>query len=417
MSHENTKGQQATTTQGQQAKKIKGLRVTVLQLDKTMQIEAYTGFSKKYKPVSEIVVKWLQLNFKGTRATIQRSGQRQSIVIEKMQTGDELLALHSFPPSKKHLTIVTEGLIKDLKRNGFLQFLVQPRRRVLSQKLQQKQAAVHEANQLVKKVKEGAVVREGATSTMEQVFENTRRNKVALAEIEGTVEHIALNSLSDAMNVLAGLKKSDQTYGHCIDVGAIFQSVYSRILQRTKRPNVFRDEKQSLLAAFLHDVGKAKIPREILDSRTPFANDSKEMQIMRLHPVHGANLLSKMDMPVHTIKMAHYHHVKVDTTIISSYPKEVSYADVPWETRLISIIDSYQALVGRRSYKKPWPPPATIRYLEAMIGMEYDEKVWLEFYQIMGPYPVGSVVKLNDGSLGFVMHVPDTEPDRPRVTV
>jgi len=90
---------------------------------------------------------------------------------------------------------------------------------------------------------------------------------------------------------------------------------------------------------------------------------------------------------------------------------------VAYETRLLSIVDVYQALVGRRKYKRSWSAPATMRYLDALAGVEYDQEAWEDFLYTQGIYPQGSLVELNDGSQGFVVGVPGIGEDLERPSV
>jgi HD-GYP domain-containing protein (c-di-GMP phosphodiesterase class II) len=138
---------------------------------------------------------------------------------------------------------------------------------------------------------------------------------------------------------------------------------------------------------------------------------------MESHPTFGAEILSGMDMPDSVINMAHFHHVKQDTTMNSCYPKGVDYGKVIYESRLLSIIDAYQALVGRRKYKKSWNPPAAIRYIDALAGVEFDMDAWENFLNVVGLFPKGSLVELGDHSIGFVMGTPKQDLKRPQVAI
>jgi HD-GYP domain-containing protein (c-di-GMP phosphodiesterase class II) len=143
------------------------------------------------------------------------------------------------------------------------------------------------------------------------------------------------------------------------------------------------------------------------------------MRVMMAHPFYGAKLLKEMGMPDSIVNMAHYHHVKQDISMLSSYPSGCNYDKVSFETRLLSIVDVYQALVGRRNYKRSWSPPATMRYIDALSGVEYDYEVWLMFLKLMGMFPKGSLVELSNHSIGFVVSVPRNEgdPERPIIAV
>ena len=78
---------------------------------------------------------------------------------------------------------------------------------------------------------------------------------------------------------------------------------------------------------------------------------------------------------------------------------------------LFSIMDIYQAREGRRWYIPSWPAPATMKYLDALAGIESDAEVWEDFQYAMGIYPKGSLVRLNDNSLGFAVSVPEIGAD------
>jgi putative nucleotidyltransferase with HDIG domain len=218
---------------------------------------------------------------------------------------------------------------------------------------------------------------------------------------------------------ISSLKESQQTYDHSVDVGVIFQSVYFKIQTKRKKKSAFSRKNQAMLGGFLHDFGKSMVPREILESKSQLEKSSRAKQIIRSHPVHGARQLTTLGMPTPIVDMARYHHVKMDTDMLTSYPQDTDYKNISFEARLVSIIDIYQALVGTRSYKKSWSPPATMRYLEALAGVEIDQYAFDLFIREMGVYPKGSLVELNDGSLGFVMNVPEGKQDlnRPIVAV
>jgi HD-GYP domain-containing protein (c-di-GMP phosphodiesterase class II) len=141
------------------------------------------------------------------------------------------------------------------------------------------------------------------------------------------------------------------------------------------------------------------------------------MQLMQSHPTFGAEILTKMGSSETIINMAHYHHVKLDTSMNSSYPQGTKYEFLRAETRLIAIIDVYQALVGRRSYKKSWAPPAAMKFIDQLSGIEFDIDAWDNFYQIIGKYPVASLVELSDGSIAFVIQSALEDLDKPRVAV
>ena len=158
----------------------------------------------------------------------------------------------------------------------------------------------------------------------------------------------------------------------------------------------------------MHDIGKSEVPKDILESTDRFSPDSQEMILMRNHTTYGSRILMDMGMPNITINVAHYHHVKTEATLLTSYPK-VSYEEVLPLTRLASITDVYQALIGKRRYKKTWVPGKAIDYLIQLEGSEFDARVLKQFIDSMGRYPLGALVRLSTDTLAFVMEVAPIE--------
>ncbi len=395
-------------------------KVSVRELKPKMQIRSFIGFSRKYKPVDNQTSEWVKLNFRGTKSIIERNGKRYGIPINKLNDGDVILKIYEFPKELNKLTTVTPKLATVLNKNGFIQFEVQFKKTDVkktspAQRKHKKQ--VEEADIFIEKVGKSVAARDEATLAIEELMDSTRSGKINVKMLDGMVSQFAENAASEAISAVASLKKSDQTYAHCVDVGAIFQTVYLKLVEKKRVSSKFENNAEMLMGAFLHDFGKSKIPKDILDSKERFELDSREMKLIRQHPEFSATLLNRMMMSNDTIDMAHYHHVKMDTSLVSSYPQVESYEKLSTETKLLAIVDIYQALVGRRSYKKSWAPPAAIRFIDGLAGVEHDQDIFDAFYQVIGQYPIGSLVELNDGSLAFVMSVLESDLSRPQVAV
>jgi len=386
-------------------------------LDDSMVIERYIGFSKRFSPMDGSSCKWLQHNFRGVKVRVKRGDQILEMPVDATKEGDALVDVHSFPEGLKKLTIVNKRLIEELKKRGFLKFQVRRIKKQLSKKQVQHKVAVEKSSELIHKAKEGVEISKGASRAVENLIDDTRDGNIEIGDISKYVDNIIANESTEAIGILTSLKKSDQTYAHCVDVGSIFQFVYVKMMERQGVELSAEQKSEILLGAFMHDIGKSKVPKDILDSTVRFERDSKEMQLMQSHPTFGAEILTDLGSTDTIINMAHYHHVKLDTHMKSSYPKVDEYDDVIMETRLIAIVDVYQALVGRRSYKKSWAPPAAIKFIEQLTGIEFDLDVWDSFFQIMGKYPAGSLVELSDGSMAFVVQPADDDLDKPKVAV
>ena len=101
------------------------------------------------------------------------------------------------------------------------------------------------------------------------------------------------------------------------------------------------------LGGLLHDIGKCRIPLEILDK--PGKLDAREWEVMKQHPVHSRDILCREnDFDPDLTAMAVYHHEKLDGT---GYPDGLSGAKINDHIRLTAIADVYSALIDKRGYK------------------------------------------------------------------
>ena len=235
--------------------------------------------------------------------------------------------------------------------------------------------------------------------------------------VEQVVDEIVKAGTGPVLKAIAGLRDSDQTYAHCTDMSVILSECYTDVMQRQGKTASEVNKRFVLIAGFMHDIGKSEIPKEILESAKRYAPESREMQIMRNHATYGARILTEMEMHLVTVNVAHFHHVKKDGTLFTSYP-EVAYGEVLPITRLASIVDVYQALIGKRKYKTNWVPGKAVEYVLRLKGSEFDDGMLDHFVESMGRFPVGSLVRLSTGDLAFVLMVaPMAWPDRPIVAV
>lgn len=389
--------------------------VAVKDLKEGMRILSFLAFSDQYHSLNPTLCKWLGHNFQGTLAVVRRKGVEMELGVEQLAVGDDLQKLFRFPPNLRRLTEVTPKLGGELAKRGFLQFRVAEKMKSHTVKQKQHVEEVQKINQLIHKVQESVAAHDDSTEAVKELLTSSGEMPDTKT-VENYVDQIIADSSQEALATMVSLKQSDQTYAHCVEVGVIFSLAYQGILQETGWKNPFVGEKEMMLAAFLHDLGKSKVPKEILDSTVRFERDSQEMKLMQSHPFMGAKILMDLEMPEIFVNMAHFHHVKLDPTMKSSYP-QVDYEKVGTEARLLSVVDIYQALVGKRSYKKSWTPPDTMNYLKVLSGVEYPDDIYGLFYKVMGKYPKSSLVELSDGSVGFVTSVPRHDLDRPRLVL
>jgi putative nucleotidyltransferase with HDIG domain len=167
------------------------------------------------------------------------------------------------------------------------------------------------------------------------------------------------------------------------------------------------------LAALMHDIGKVRTPKEILNKPDKLTDD--EFSIMRLHVVDGAEILRRTpEMPPLAAVVAFEHHLRTDNT---GYPVGVKRSALNVGTMLCSIADVYDAMRSQRAYQESFPTDRILAVLKRNDGSQFDQHLVRRFSQLMGIYPPGNLVRLNTGELGVILKVYAPDPYRPKVRV
>jgi putative nucleotidyltransferase with HDIG domain len=167
------------------------------------------------------------------------------------------------------------------------------------------------------------------------------------------------------------------------------------------------------IAALMHDIGKVRTPKEILNKPDKLTDD--EFEIMRMHVVDGAEILRRTpEMPPLAPVIAFEHHLRLDGT---GYPFRVQRATLNLGTMLCSIADVYDAMRSQRAYQQSFPTDRILAVLKRNDGVQFDQNLVRRFSQLMGIYPPGNLVKLDTGELGVVLRVYAPDPYRPKVRV
>ncbi|KRE17481.1 hypothetical protein ASE63_13610 [Bosea sp. Root381] len=176
------------------------------------------------------------------------------------------------------------------------------------------------------------------------------------ASVRSIDEVAGAGNLGDLLQIVWNY--DDLTYQHCMLVAGLAASFAHRLgFSAADRELVTR-------AAVLHDIGKARIPLEVLHKPGPL--DEAEQAMVRTHPEIGhAMLLAQGGFAPVVLTAVRSHHEYLDGT---GYPDGLSGAEIPDIVRIITICDIYAALIERRSYKAPMAPEAAFDILVQMGG-------------------------------------------------
>jgi HD-GYP domain-containing protein (c-di-GMP phosphodiesterase class II) len=156
------------------------------------------------------------------------------------------------------------------------------------------------------------------------------------------------------------------------------------------------------MAALLHDVGKARIPPEVLNK--PGKLDEQEWKAIQSHPWYGALTLFSMrgyeEIPYRSILVAHEHHLKMDLT---GYPKVVRPRTLGIFSRIVSVADGFDAATTRRVYQTtPIEPDQVLREMWENPNRGYDRVLVKALINLIGVYPVGTCVILDSFEVAVV---------------
>jgi HD-GYP domain-containing protein (c-di-GMP phosphodiesterase class II) len=142
-----------------------------------------------------------------------------------------------------------------------------------------------------------------------------------------------------------------------------------------------RDVRAVGTAALLHDIGKVRLPVDILTK--PGALTDEERAIMRLDPVEGARLLGERGAGnALSAIVAYEHHIWANGQ--GGYPT-FTFARVPhYVSRLVQVCDVYDALSTERPYRQGWPRARTLQHMRLQAGRELDYDLLLTFFDMLG---------------------------------
>lgn len=230
---------------------------------------------------------------------------------------------------------------------------------------------------------------------------NTEQAKETVSEcVQSVIRH------PDALLWMARIRdEREYTAEHSLNV-CILAIAFGRQLGLDEK-----DLEKLGLCGLLHDVGKMRVPIEILDKQGPLTD--KEMRMMKAHTVHGRNLLmSTPSIYAGAIDTAYSHHEKMDGT---GYPRKIPGTGVSFFTRIIAIVDAYDAMTADRCYSRAKTSTEALKVIYESRGTHFDEQLSLKFIQTIGLYPPGSIVELYTGEVGIVLESNQNFRHLPRV--
>lgn len=276
-------------------------------------------------------------------------------------------------------TRLTSGYIRRLRERGYM--------------------SVYVLNELAPDIVPGDVIsadaRARANTTVKTIARNLAEGrKIDVKQLQAVIDNVvrSLSRSADVVMDLSSLKTiDDYTFEHSVNV-----CVLSVILRRetVKKP---RDLKLMGEGALLHDIGKLSTPLDIL--LKPGGLTQEEYEEVKKHSLAGYNILSRLfpDSPVSEVALG--HHERYDG---SGYPFGRGNEEIDAFSRIAAVADVYDAVTSDRVYRDKRRPHEAMILLEAAAGVQLDPQPVAMLVNRLAHYPVGTIVRLDNGEIGVV---------------
>jgi len=230
------------------------------------------------------------------------------------------------------------------------------------------------------------------------------------APVLGVVDRLAGITMREpsALLGLAMIKDYDNyTFNHCVNVGVLAMSLGAALGMDAE------GVKEAGIAGQLHDIGKTLIPKKILHK--PGKLSSAEFHEMKRHSELGAKIIREMEglspRIAQTVLGHHLHHNR------NGYPEWARELDYDRTIDIIAIADTYDAITTLRVYQHPVTPRAALAVMDRLKGTILDGDLVARFMEMMGKYPVGTLVRLDNNEVALVHRPNPLDEEAPVVRI
>lgn len=271
--------------------------------------------------------------------------------------------------------------------------------------------SVYIIDELIDKIEVDELVTEQTRNEATLIVKETMQNVKNAKTPEGEKVIKIVDSITDELisnpNIIVNLVEvramNDYTFAHCLGVSIL------AMVTGIGMGYDYKKLKELGIGAILHDIGKAFIPDEVLYKPGPLTQS--EYEEIKNHTKMGYNTIRDCnDFSMSSAHVAWQHHEKFDGT---GYPRRLKGETIHEYARITALADVYDALTTRRSYREQIMPHEAIEYLRDAEGITFDPEIAEVFLEKIAPFPVGSVVQLNNGEKAVVTKINKEFPGRP----
>lgn len=238
--------------------------------------------------------------------------------------------------------------------------------------------------------------------------------KISIKKAKRVVESM-VDLIIEEEQLLVGMtaiKDYDEyTYHHSVNVSILSVALGQRLGLSKKALTDLG------MISLFHDIGKVEIPADILNKPTSFTDD--EWDVVKKHPYWGFRALLRLrgldPVSVRSAISAFEHHMNYD---FSGYPKIKERLELDFYSKIISLADQYDGMTSSRVYSRvPIPPDRALSIMMERAGTQLDPVLFKFFINMVGVFPVGTLVMLDTKELGLVYQCDSAYLDRPKILV
>lgn len=295
------------------------------------------------------------------------------------------------------------GLVHALKAENVTHIKVSEIKPVTRHEEEEKELSEEETGELAR------ATHRYALSAIHEIMDSVAANQTPNIQKAKNVVRSMVDLITRDRSALVGLtsiKNYDEyTYYHSVNV-LILSLALGTVLPLKKVPLSILG-----ISALLHDIGKIKIPAEVLKKPGPLT--SEEWAMIERHPLEGAEVLSSIPgLNKTAMIVAFEHHIGYD---LSGYPKISPKRALHLYSKIVEIADAYDAITSRTYYRSPETPDNALSIMLQLSGAVFDPLLLKVFINMMGIYPIGTLVRLNTKEIAVVFRTNPSDILRPKV--
>jgi putative nucleotidyltransferase with HDIG domain len=250
-----------------------------------------------------------------------------------------------------------------------------------------------------------------ALSAVRDTMREVENGRIPSGErINAVVDDMVAVTIKDPTTLLglAMIKDYDNyTFSHSVNVGILALTFGAHL---GLEPAALRDLNT---AGLLHDIGKTKIDKSILNNPGKLSAD--EFEQMKKHAEEGAEIVAQMsDISPQVADAVLGHHIKFNRT---GYPEWACDRSFSYFAELVAVADCYDAITTLRTYNVPTLPKAAMDIMHRLAGTSLNGELVQKFEEMMGEYPVGTLVRLDTNEVALVVKPHPMESELPAVKV